>query len=355
LIKEGYLSCIKVLNNGVSVDLEGVKIKGKEYDQNACGVKFNAIAEDAVKDFKKLFVDNNISTALIFASTIENGNKIVDEYGNHEECKLAHGDMPTHERNEIITWLKEGTGKRYLVNVGLYTRGFDFPELEALVLFRATTSLRLYVQILGRLIRSHESKEFGFLADYGTNVERFGPIDNLTPPKPPRSGEAPRKLCLIPECGEANLLSAKACKACGALFISENEEGLYSMQTKAQALALKHTHRHEITSVLWESAFSRKSSLPMIKGLFYEDNELVYTHYLCLEHTGFAAENSKRFLMSMFKDKKDYFLLGKTHINCKSILTLLNEAPKFFKTIKAIELHDQEESRFKKLEKVIYE
>jgi hypothetical protein len=30
-------------------------------------------------------------------------------------------------------------------------------------------------------------------------------------------------------------------------------------------------------------------------------------------------------------------------------------APKFFKKINAIELHDQEESRFKKLEKVIYE
>jgi DNA repair protein RadD len=354
LIKQGYLSHVESISGEVEADMTDVKMKGQDYDTELAAVKFDAIVVDAVIDMKVKFAAYGINTAIVYASNLANARRIIAEWGESANIRLAYGEMSTHDRNALTAWLREGNGLRVVVNVGLFVTGFDYRALDCVVFFVATKSLVKYVQIAGRVIRSHEEKELGYVLDYGGNIERHGPIDATIPPKnKKRKDEAPKKPCL--ECGEANSLNAKRCKECGAEFISEGTEGNYSMRTKAQALALKQHHRHEITSVLWESAFSRKSSLPMIKGLFYEDNELVYTHYLCLDHPGFAAENSKRFLMSMFKDKKDYFLLGKTHINCKSILTLLNDAPKFFKTIKAIEIHDQEDSRFKKLEKVIYE
>lgn len=341
LMEEGYLSTVKILNNHFKVDLEGIRIKGKDFDQAACGVKFDAIIEDAVRDFKALFDENGIKTALIFASTLANGQRIVDEYGNNNECKLAHGDLSTHDRNILVRWLKEGTGKRYLVNVGLYTRGFDFPALEALVLLRATSSLRLYVQIIGRLIRAHEEKDHGFLIDYGSNVERFGAIDNITPPKPPKKGDAPKKLCLVDGCGYPNLLSDKFCKECGAQFISdENKEGLYSMRTKAEILAAKQIDTYEVNSVVYEKAYSKSNGKSMIKMLFYgEDLELIHTHYICVEHNGFSGEQAKRFLMSLFNDVKDFFLLGKMHTtNADNMLLLLNEHPAFFKGVKEVTL-----------------
>jgi DNA repair protein RadD len=354
LIKQGYLSHVESISGEVEADMTDVKLKGQDYDTELAAVKFDAIVVDAVIDMKVKFAAYKISTAIVYASNLANARRIIEEWDDSATIRLAFGDMSTHDRNALTTWLREGNGLRVVVNVGLFVTGFDYRALDCVVFFVATKSLVKYVQIAGRVIRSHEEKELGYVLDYGGNIERHGPIDATIPPKnKKRKDEAPRKPCL--ECGEANILNAKKCKECGAEFISEGTEGGYSMRTKAQALALKQHHRHEITSVLWESAFSNKSSLPMIKGLFYDDDSLVYTHYLCLEHPGFAGENSKRFLMSMFKDKKDYFLLGKTHINCKNILALLNEAPKFFKTIKSIELHDREDSRFKELKKVIYE
>jgi len=314
LIEEGYLSSVQVLNTHVSVDLDGVKMKGADYDQEQCGVKFDAIVTDAVADFKQLFIENGIKTALIFASTIANGKRIVDEYGNNAECRLAHGELSNHDRNELIHWLKEGSGNRYLVNVGLYTRGFDFPGLESLVLLRATTSLRLYVQIIGRLLRTHDEKAFGYIADYGTNIDRFGPIDNLTPPKPPRAGVQPKKLCMIPTCGEENLLSAKKCKKCGAEFISLDESGNYQMRTKEQALQAKRdeaTVTYEVSRVVFERTYSKKDAIQMIKMLFIdEDGVVLHSHYLCLDHTGFAKEKAKNMLRTMLKTIADYPLLA---------------------------------------------
>jgi DNA repair protein RadD len=354
LMKEGYLSTVKILNTHVAVDLNGVKKKGNDYDQYECGLKFDKIITDAVVDFKKLFEDNGIKTALIFASTVSNGQRIVDEYGNDSECRLAHGELSNHARNKLITWLKEGQGKRYLVNVGLYNRGFDFPALEALVLLRATMSLRLYVQIIGRLIRSHDEKDHGYLCDYGTNVERFGPLDNLTPPKPPGKGDAPMKMCL--ECYELVRLSAKFC-VCGAEFISDNETGRYSMKSKAEILRQKEENKKidcEVREVEYMLCQSRKDGTDMIKIKFFDnDFNLICEKYLMLNHTGFPKEDSNRFLLSMFKRPADFYKLGTVGINVDNIYKLLTEYPDFFKKFKRIWV--KHEGRFNKVVRVEYD
>jgi len=345
LIKEGYLSSVKTLNTHISVDLTGVRLTSSgEFDQNQAGVKFDAIIKDAVIDFKQLFKENGIKTALIFASTIANGQKIVDEYRNYKECKLAHGNLSKNERDQLIKWLKDGHGNRYLVNVGLYTRGFDFPGLEALVLLRATTSLRLYLQIIGRLLRTHDEKDHGFICDYGSNIERFGPIDNITPPKlPKKKGDAPFKCCGIAECGERNTLSAKKCKKCGAEFISENEDGNYTMRTKAQALAMKQEETkqtYKVASVMFGTHY--KNGVAMIKADFYDAmSEYICSDYYYLEHSGSAQglgiAKIKSFMRDPFHNwrKLCQFENG---ANVKNTLFLLNEYyDQFFYKIREIE------------------
>ena len=368
LIKEGYLSEVKVLNTHVHADMEGVRIVRGDFDQNEAGVKFERILDDAVNDFKQLFIDNEIKTSLIFASNLSNAQKIVDAYGSPSECKLAHGDMNETERNYLINWLKNGSGSRHLVNVGLYTRGFDFPALEALVFMRATSSLRLYLQMIGRLLRTHEDKEYGFLCDYGSNVTRFGPIDNLTPPKPPREGDAPKKKCLAvieesisfeeldykegDECGYFNNLSAKKCKCCGALFISDNETGLYSMKTKGDILKEKQEQQTKtipVKDVLFELAHSKKDGAPMIKLLFYDEHDgHIINGYLCLDHPNKNLATAQ--LMSLMKNKRDYYKLSTTTggASVKAILYLFeNHYDDFFNRIKSVTV--VQDGRFEKI------
>ena len=44
-------------------------------------------------------------------------------------------------------------------NVGILTTGFDCPNVEAIILNRATKSLSLYYQMIGRGSRIAENKE----------------------------------------------------------------------------------------------------------------------------------------------------------------------------------------------------
>jgi DNA repair protein RadD len=354
MIKDGHLSMVETLNTEIRADLSDIKIRGKDYDERQLGVKFGAIIGDAVAETKRLFEKHNIESALIFSSTIQNAEAIVSEW-SEPCCRIAHGNLSNRERTSIVEWLKEGEGKRYLVNVGLYTRGFDMPHLQAIVLLRATLSLRLYVQIIGRILRTHESKEYGYLIDYGQHADRFGPIDNLQKPKEKRYGEAPKKIC--GECGETNLLSSKICKKCQAEFISENDDGLYSMRTKAQILEDKRlqkikdeTHVYDINGVIFTKAFSRTDGTPMIKIIMADDDyRTVHEEYLMLNHSGFPRVKAVGRLMQMLKDVNDYYEIAKEGVTVDNVLTLLNEAPEYFKKIKQITIRPGKNPRYKEM------
>ena len=87
-------------------------------------------------------------------------------------------------------------------------------QLQCFVLLSVTKSPGLLVQMVGRIIRPHEDKSCVYLLDYGTNCERLGNIDNIIVPKvKAKRGDAPKKLCLVPGCGEINLLSANVVKS----------------------------------------------------------------------------------------------------------------------------------------------
>ncbi len=355
LIEQGYLSHIETLNSSVNVDLSGVKISGNDFNTEQAGIKFDAIIEDAVSDMRKLFDKNNIDTALIFVSTLANARHVLSSWGDGSTMRIVCADesiCTKAQRRSALEWAKHGDGKRYIVNVDILAEGYDHRALQCCVLLRATKSPGLMVQMVGRVIRPHEDKSHAFLIDYGTNIERLGAIDNIIPPSPSKKrAETPKKLCLIPTCNEANLLSAKRCIKCGAEFISINEEGNYSMRTQAQALEAKRAKgitEHFIDSIEWVECFSKKAGVPMIKGLMYELDyngmpELVHEYYLCIEHEGKAGGDIARHkLKAFFKDQKDYYLLGKAHINVKNMVMLLNDNPGFFKQIGKITLAPKE-------------
>jgi len=63
---------------------------------------------------------------------------------------------------------------------------------------------------------------------------------------------------------------------------------------------------------------------------------------LCIEHEGKAGDIAKHKLLHLFKDQKDYYLLGKAHINVKNMVMLLNNNPSFFKVIGKVTLAPEE-------------
>lgn len=93
-------------------------------------------------------------------------------------CAIVSGDTPKKERERILEAFKAGEIP-VVANVGVLTVGFDYPELDTVVMARPTMSLALYYQIVGRCIRPHPDKECSWFIDLCGNIKRFGEVKDL--------------------------------------------------------------------------------------------------------------------------------------------------------------------------------
>jgi superfamily II DNA or RNA helicase len=84
------------------------------------------------------------------------------------------------ERVETLEWFRK-TKDGILTSVSILTTGFDEPEVEVIFLNRATKSLTLYHQMIGRGSRVLPNKKTFNIVDLGNNSRRFNlwqyPID----------------------------------------------------------------------------------------------------------------------------------------------------------------------------------
>lgn len=112
---------------------------------------------------------------LVFTRFIEEAALLVEMLGY--DAAIVTGATPKAERERVLREFRSGR-VRVVANVGVLTTGFDYPELDTVVLARPTRSLGLYYQMCGRAIRPYEGK-VSWVVDLCDNVERFGRIQDL--------------------------------------------------------------------------------------------------------------------------------------------------------------------------------
>ena len=113
---------------------------------------------------------------LVFTRFLKEAERLEKTFGG--ACAIVSGATPKADRERILTDFKTGKIK-IVANVGVLTTGFDYPELDTVVLARPTMSLALYYQMIGRAIRPHETKEEGWIIDLCNNIKRFGKVEDL--------------------------------------------------------------------------------------------------------------------------------------------------------------------------------
>jgi DNA repair protein RadD len=102
-----------------------------------------------------------------------------DEIATHvSHTAVVSADTKPKLRASIIAAFRAGEIK-VVANVGVLTLGFDFPELDTVVLARPTLSLALYYQQVGRLLRPHPAKADAWVVDMVDQVRQFGRIEDL--------------------------------------------------------------------------------------------------------------------------------------------------------------------------------
>lgn len=113
---------------------------------------------------------------LVFTKFVEEARELSNQLG---DCTaIVHCEMKARERDAIVKGFKAGEIK-VVLNVGILTIGFDYPELEVVVMARPTRSLRLYYQTAGRCLRPHPSKGNAMIIDLCGNYSIFGRVEDM--------------------------------------------------------------------------------------------------------------------------------------------------------------------------------
>ena len=158
------------------------------YDLNLSSLNIGINGDYTVRSSEELYTDYNMQSrllsayqthcagkkTLIFNNGIKTSQHVCDTF-QRAGYPIKHLDNKNTalERREILKWFKE-TPDAILTSVGILTTGFDEPTVESIVLNRATRSLTLYYQMIGRGSRVLDNKSQFTVIDLGNNVARFG-------------------------------------------------------------------------------------------------------------------------------------------------------------------------------------
>lgn len=121
--------------------------------------------EEVSKGKKTLIFNNGINTSLYVYETFKDAGYPIRHLDNNNSKK---------DRRDILKWFKN-TPDAILTSVSILTTGFDEPTVESIILNRATKSLTLYYQMIGRGSRILDNKDTFTVIDLGNNYHRFGP------------------------------------------------------------------------------------------------------------------------------------------------------------------------------------
>lgn len=219
---------------GVEINLKGLKKSGDDYD-TAKLFHETKLYEGVVENWKK---HAWFTKTILFASNIESSKEVCNEFVlNGYKAKHVDGSMSVKERADIFDWFDK-TKDGILCNCGIATAGFDQHDIQTVILYRATTSLPLFLQMCGRGSRlSPQTNKTHFnILDFGNNISRHGFWEE------PRTWElfykqkstkeqcAPIKTC--EKCEGINYASAKTCQLCGFEFPKTEKEQREEIELK---------------------------------------------------------------------------------------------------------------------------
>lgn len=187
LLSRGYLAQLNYYDLTI---LNQARLKrnstGMDFDDNSLQLEFEQLnfqdyLVSVVKRLQSPKDGNPRKGILVFTKFLEESEELCRRI---DGCEMVCGSTAKKERERILNDFKRGKIP-VVANVGVLTTGFDYPELDTIVMARPTMSLAMWYQIVGRVIRPYPGKT-GWIVDLCGNIKRFGKIENLylTEPKP---------------------------------------------------------------------------------------------------------------------------------------------------------------------------
>lgn len=177
-IKQNYLSPYKYYSlkseSDIQKTIDGIELDSfGEYKESSMEEKMD------IGSIRAQLLDSYLSLAegkrgIIYAINIEHAKHICEEYKKAGYKAVSiDSKTPAEERNQVKDKFKKGQID-IIVNVDIYSEGYDCPEIEFIQLARPTRSLVKYLQQVGRGLRVTKNKQNCIILDNVGMYSRFG-------------------------------------------------------------------------------------------------------------------------------------------------------------------------------------
>ena len=184
------------------VDLTGVHTRMGDFVRGelAAAVDKPSITGDAVSHYLKLAPGKR---AVAFCVSVEHAVHVAEQFrAAGISAQAIDGGMDRTLRASVLADFAAGR-VQVLASCDLISEGFDVPAIEAAILLRPTQSLGLYLQQVGRALRTFPGKTEAIILDHAGNVKRHGlpdeervwSLDGTVRQKKAARSEVPVKTC----------------------------------------------------------------------------------------------------------------------------------------------------------------
>ncbi len=183
-IHDGYLVPIRShIKKLVGLDFSKIKTVAGDLNQGE-------LAEEMERDKPLLGVSDEVyrisgtrRKTLVFATSVHHAQLLCDIFNRHRDgiARFICGKTPKNDRRQALVDFRNDEFN-ILVNVGVYTEGFDEPSIEVVAIARPTKSRSLYCQMIGRGTRIFHGKDHLLVLNFAGNHGRhrlITPLDVL--------------------------------------------------------------------------------------------------------------------------------------------------------------------------------
>jgi DNA repair protein RadD len=201
-------------------DLSKARIRAGDFATEDIRVAMGSVVIDAaVTEYQRICPG---VPAVVFCVDIAHSKAAAERFhAAGVAAQHVDGETPATERRRAIDGLGNGA-LDVLCNCGLISEGVDVPNIAAAILLRPTQSPALFLQQVGRALRSAPGKEQALILDFAGNTVRHGMPDAPrqwsldAQPRQKRRQTAASGLRRCNGCGLLNRAGAHACTECGA-------------------------------------------------------------------------------------------------------------------------------------------
>ena len=158
---------------------------------------------------------------IVYAVSVDHARNLAAVFNDaNVPAEVMLGETPSNERASMITDFEAGR-LQVLINVAVATEGFDLPDASCVMIARPTTSLSLYLQMVGRGLRPKPNGGNCVILDLAGNAMTHGlPEDyrewSLSARGVEGDGEAPVIRCK--RCYTVSPAASHKCKNCDDPF-----------------------------------------------------------------------------------------------------------------------------------------